>query len=714
MKRLFHLIVAAVFATAFLAGCQKYDDSDLRKQLQELREKLSSLEAWCSSSQSAIDAVAVLQKAVENMNSVESIDPFIDADGATGYVITFTDKQTIKLYNGEDGEAFFGNVVVNDDCIVFTLADGREFTVPRKQDEHNYLAFEAVEAGATVSLEIIGEVDAPSLEYSTNKLDWTDFDFSNPQTITLKNTGDRVYWRNTGKATTFSKDNSNYVHFILGDRKIAAFGNVMSLIDSSCVSLTIPSDNCFIKLFLNATSLEKAPELPAEDLAKRCYMSMFMGCSSLKDAPDLETVELVDSCYFQMFANCKSLEKAPELPATKMAAYCYYLMFRGCESLKEAPELPSTELARGCYMGMFSYCTSLVKAPELPATDLPRHCYNCMFDSCTSLTDAPDILATKVGYASCFSMFVDCTSLKKAPALPAKQLDEFCYQQMFYNCTSLEEAPELPASELARVCYDNMFLCCSALKKAPELRATKMEENCYFEMFALCTSLEEAPELPSKELAPACYAMMFAGCETLKEAPELPATELAEICYAEMFSDCYLLKEAPELPATKLEEQCYYCMFNRCFSLAEAPELPAMELAPYCYQYMFSECYELETAPELPATTLVEGCYEGIFDCCSNLNHIKVAFDDWNDSIATAGWVAGVGTEGTFECPEGLAVQYGDSFIPNGWSVNGAAPTATKSYAASSIKSISNYSKLLAPKTPKIQIRPVEREKIML
>ena len=175
----------AFAAVCMVAGCQKYDDSELRRELQELREKLSSLEAWCSSSQSAIDAVSILQKAVNDMNSVESIEPFIDADGATGYVITFTNKQTIKLYNGQkgkDGDTFFGSVVVNDDCIIFTLADGRTFTVPRKQDEHNYLAFEAVEAGATVSLEIIGEVEAPSLEFSTNKLDWATYDFSNPQT----------------------------------------------------------------------------------------------------------------------------------------------------------------------------------------------------------------------------------------------------------------------------------------------------------------------------------------------------------------------------------------------------------------------------------------------------------------------------------------------------------------------------------------------------
>ena len=127
----------AAAAMALFSGCQKYDDSDLRKQLQELREKLQSLEAWCSNSQSAIDAVAVLQEVVKNMNSVASIDPFIDADGATGYVITFTNKKTIKLYNGKDGDTFFGNVVVKDDCIELTLADGRKFTVPRKQDDND-------------------------------------------------------------------------------------------------------------------------------------------------------------------------------------------------------------------------------------------------------------------------------------------------------------------------------------------------------------------------------------------------------------------------------------------------------------------------------------------------------------------------------------------------------------------------------------------------
>ena len=639
MKRLFHLIVAAVFATALLAGCQKYDDSDLRRQLQELREKLQSLEAWCSSSQSAIDAVAVLQEVVKNMNSVASIDPFIDADGATGYVITFTNKQTIKLYNGKDGDTFFGNVVVKDDCIVFTLADGRKFTVPRKQDEHNYLAFEAVEAGATVSMEIVGEVDAPSLKYSTNKLDWIDFDFSNPVTITLENVDDRVYWRNTGKTDHFSINGDNYIHFVLGEKKIAAVGNIMSLIDSSCKSVVIPSRYCFPSLFDSCTSLVSAPELPAEELAYGCYYKMFLNCSSL------------------------------------------------------------------------------VKAPKLPATELAPQCYRSMFNSCSSLLEAPELPATKVELSSYYLMFGDCTALKKAPELPAMELDEFCYQGMFRGCTSLKDAPSLlPATVLAPNCYCMMFTSCYSLEKAPELPAMKMEYECYFGMFWECVSLKKAPELPATELAPRCYTNLFNLCESLEEAPEiLPATTLAEQCYYMMFTNCPVLKESPELPADTLAPNCYYMMFAGCPSLKESPELPATNLTENCYAGMFMECTELEEAPYLPAKVLAPGCYDSMFAYCDNLKYIKVAFDDWGDGAYTPDWVYGIEPEGTFKCPEDLAVQYGDSFIPNGWSVNGAAPVATKSCATSTIKSIGeSHCKTLAPKTLEIHDRLIEHEMIRL
>ena len=131
---------------------------------------------------------------------------------------------------------------------------------------------------------------------------------------------------------------------------------------------------------------------------------------------------------------------------------------------------------------------------------------------------------------------------------------------------------------------------------------------------------------------------------------------------------------------------------------------------------MFTYCTSLEVVPELPATDLANGCYAYMFYCCSSLNHIKVAFKDWEGGEdATYAWIYGVAETGNFECPEGLAVQYGDSYIPNGWSVNGAAPVATESFAAPATKSAGDiHLKPLAPKTLDIQDRLIEHEMIRL
>lgn len=361
----------------------------------------------------------------------------------------------------------------------------------KEEDTLNYLYFEAVEPGATVSLEIVGRLEIPSLEYSTDRSDWTTYDFSKPDTITLENAGDKVYWRNKGKAKSFSSNVYNYVHFVLGKYKVSAGGNLMSLIDKSCSSLSIPSGLCFHYLFRDAYSLVEAPELPATELARSCYVGMFYGCSALQTAPpELPAKNLTDFCYDEMFAGCSSLVKAPKILAENAAIDCCLYMFSECTSLKEAPELPATTMADGCYYYMFLGCKSLTTAPSiLPATKLDARCY-C-------------------------SMFAGCTSLVTVPELPATELYESCYSYMFKACTSLEEAPKLPAKKMAMSCYEGMFEKCFSLIKAPELPATDIEVACYEVMFGDCTSLTTAPELPATELKYDCYAAMFYGCKNL-------------------------------------------------------------------------------------------------------------------------------------------------------------------------------------------------------
>ena len=333
--------------------------------------------------------------------------------------------------------------------------------------------------------------------------------------------------------------------------------------------------------------------------------------------------------------------------------YCFYKLFQGCTSLTQAPELPATTLAYSCYRNMFQGCTSLTQAPKLPATTLDAGCYYKMFLGCTSLTQAPELPATTLAYYCYEGMFFGCTGLTQAPALPATTLTYMCYYGMFSGCTSLTQAPALPATTLAEGCYGSMFSECTGLTQAPELPATTLAEDCYVSMFSECTGLTQAPELPATTLAKYCYNEMFRGCTSLTQAPELPATMLAT--------------------ATTLATGCYRSMFSECTGLTQAPELPATTLAWDCYESMFEGCTGLTQAPELPAKTLEHSCYESMFSGCTNLSEIKVSFDDWIDNwfndYYTLEWVIDVAPTGTFICPKALALEYGVSGIPEGWTV---------------------------------------------
>ncbi|MCQ2128606.1 MAG: leucine-rich repeat domain-containing protein [Bacteroidaceae bacterium] len=496
--------------------------------------------------------------------------------------------------------------------------------------DKNYLCFTAGVNNSTIQLVAANTPNPVNLQYSTDDgASWKTFAtatidnkavVSGGTTITLSS-GKKVYFRNTGKATTFShysdyKYRYYYFHFT---GKVAASGNIMSLVDNDCASTEIPCDYCFYRLFhyssaTGLTCVTSAPEMPATTLKKYCYNEMFYGCRDLTKVPnELPSTTLADYCYQSMFVNCTSLTTAPELPAKTLTTGCYTNMFNGCTSLNNVPELPATTLATSCYAHMFAYC-SLDKAPALPATTLADACYSAMFFRCTNLATAPE--------------------------LPATEMKQKCYYAMFQNCPKLSKAPELNVTTLAVRCFNCMFSDCSNLTEAPELPVTELKTECYYGMFSNCTSLTTAPALPAKKMADYCYYNMFAGCTNLTTAPDLPATILANGCYAYMFSGCTNLTTAPDLPATILADNCYGYMFEYCNSLTVAPELPATNLEYYCYEKMFAGCTSLTTAPELPASTLAGYCYNSMFEDCENLTQIAVGFTNDEDYNADywLGW----------------------------------------------------------------------------
>lgn len=342
---------------------------------------------------------------------------------------------------------------------------------------------------SSISLLKTGSPSEISLEYRIDDGDWSNYSVGNR--IDLAD-GQKVAFRaGVGGNSSFSSSDSNYYSFVnSGNGTVAASGKVMSLLDRSCTSTTLPGDYCFTNLFAGFTSLTSAPELDATVMTIDCYRSMFEGCTMLKTAPALPAKTLADYCYESMFKGCSSLVNPPELNADRMAKYCYLQMFMNCTSLVTAPDLPATTLADQCYIQIFSGCKALKNAPALNASYVPGFAYGYMFYGCSSLVDAPD--------------------------LPAESINAYSYSHMFANCTSLVDAPVIKATQLDDSCYEYMFSGCRSLKNAPELPLTRLSSYCYSRMFSNCTQLEIAPVLPAPILMYACYDYMFEGCSSLR------------------------------------------------------------------------------------------------------------------------------------------------------------------------------------------------------
>lgn len=460
---------------------------------------------------------------------------------------------------------------------------------------------------------------APNLEYSFDRDNWVTIEFPKDTSILDIATEDKpIYFRGDNPDGFDNAVVGNKYLTFVSDGEVA--GNIMSILDPTCESVTLPNSYCFGRLFYGSRITSAANLiLPADQLVSNAYYQLFCNCANLNKVPELPATKLAMQCYMYMFANCKSLTKAPVLPANTLAPYCYQYMFQGCTILTQAPELPAMNLAERCYESMFKNCTALHILSNLPATTLVDSCYGSMFSGCV------------------------CITSDDLPELPATTLAPYCYQYMFSGCTGLTQAPSLPATTLA--------------------------EGCYRSMFTNCTNLTTTPNLSAKIATNSCYKEMFLGCKSLTTAPKLSATTIEDRCYEGMFSGCINLTQAPELPATTIAMYCYQSMFNGCTGLTQAPSLPATTLATSCYRYMFRGCTSLTKAPVLTATKLFSYCYDSMFRGCINLNYIVCRATSISAFQAIYNWVNKVAETGTFKKSAGVEWPTGTSGIPTGWSV---------------------------------------------
>ena len=498
------------------------------------------------------------------------------------------------------------------------------------------------------------------------------------------------------------------------------FAGCTGLTQAPELPATTMAESCYYRMFFDCTGLTKAPELPATTLASSCYCQMFNGCANLSEikvsfsewssgtaswVKDVAPTGTFTGPYAlnQLYGeNCipkdwtvKYLEgdanyltfTAEEDSSTFGIVHengntpnIQYSLDEGKTWRTLSPDKPISLAKKGD--------KALLKGKNPSGFSNRRGLYShftmtgkiAASGSVMSLVDGLGITNTVPGEGCFHLLFYGCSAMTQAPELPAMELSEFCYHYMFHGCSNLTKAPELPATTLSEFCYSGMFKGCAGFTQTPVLHATKLASGCYSDMFSTCTGLKKVLDLPADTLADYCYENMFVRCTNLTEVPALPAMTLAESCYREMFYGCTNLTKAPALPATNLAYGCYESMFEGCVNLTEAPELPATKLAVACYQYMFMKCEKLEKAPALPAPVLSNMCYNEMFSGCINLSEIKVFIVDWILDGAygntTNAWVYNVAPTGTFICPKALSLEYGESRIPEGWTVRYVDDTA--------------------------------------
>ena len=241
---------------------------------------------------------------------------------------------------------------------------------------------------------------------------------------------------------------------------------------------------------------------------------------------------------------------------------------------------------------------------------------------------------------------------------------EVYYNSLFKNCTKLIEALQLqlPSVNLSDYAYKSMFQGCSELSSIPVLSASSLSRHCYDSMFKDCTALSYLPVLSSISLNDYCYKSMFQGCVSLGNNSSSSSSN-----------------NEYNLPAAQLFSHCYDSMFKGCVSLTEIPELLYSSLAYSSCENMFYGCTALISVV-LPSTSLVESCYAHMFENCINLRSLNISFNSWEnnsssssseEALFTQDWLKNVYAQGQIIKSALLEQKFGDSYIPESWSIYG-------------------------------------------
>ncbi len=201
----------------------------------------------------------------------------------------------------------------------------------------DYLCFTALEAGQ-FTLTIPAAVTATYLSYvewSKDGRTWNHTDNTSDEVIIPVSvaSGEKVYWRGSGKRMSYS-GNSGYTSGFSSTGAFSISGHLVSILKGSDFEDIDFLGATFARLFQDCSNLISAGELilPSFTTAS-VFSSLFLRCTALVSAPELPPVtNLTTGCYYQMFFGCSSLAYVKCLATNISATNCLQNWLYGVSS----------------------------------------------------------------------------------------------------------------------------------------------------------------------------------------------------------------------------------------------------------------------------------------------------------------------------------------------------------------------------------------------
>lgn len=480
---------------------------------------------------------------------------------------------------------------------------------------------------------IITQEEAPYLEYSKDKKNWTVWeieehpDSANKQIFKPVQVGygQTLYIRginpDNSLSTIFEDENTIVVSQLYTDKDVEVGGDIFTVLNyqQSKISSNRRIGDYGLTEFLSTLNLIYADKLYVDNIKEVGYCGLYLfqsvtyfyngGDSKLKSTANIvideDTILNEYSLSHLLYGSIVCENYNVILNATTLAPYCYRSLFFANRLMTIAPELPATELVEGCYYEMFRGCYALEETPDLPAKVIPKSAYYYLFAS---------------------------TPIKKCTIYAEEIIGDAACAYMFSGCSGFEEVPKFP--NLRYIEGTSAFL--SAFTRLP---FTKIDLN---EMFPSLTTEGVANSV-------SLFESILSSNPTIEEFVALNITKEPERIYSYTFNACNKLKSIT-LYATEVSNLSYYGMCYNCKGLEKAPILRAKYVPADAYTYIFRDC--------------------------SKLNEVYSYAENWIDGSDRGGynWLNNVSSQGKLYVPEGMIDKYprgnyGNMQVPEGWTI---------------------------------------------